>query len=584
MNVTVWGENVHEAARRARARDLSRRHARGDRRAGSPRCSASGRPCAPRRSRSPSTGSAQDVLDATDVLTWWGHAAHDEVDDAVVERVHERVLGGMGLLALHSGHYSKIFQAPARHVVQPALAQRGRARARVDGRPGAPDRRRRAAADRDRRPGDVRRALRHPAARRARVHQLVRRRRGVPRRLLLHAAARGRGSSTSARAIRSTRSTTTPTCSGCIANAVLWAAPVAAGRGRSPDAARMVRGCLAPTARCAASSPAPGSSGRSGRASWSRAPTPSSSGGWTWTRRACAPQADAAGSVACRRARLSAAMLARGGPTSWSTSRLRRRTGGDARRARGRRGRPEREADGASLAAAREMVAAADAPAACLMVSQNRRYKPTLQAFRDDGRRASGRSRASPATSTSRTARMRPGSCSSSRSRCCSTWRSTSSTRPASSPAPSPVSVYCESYNPPWGWFAGPGAANAIFRMSGDVRFAFNGAGRDGFLDVVDGAWRAVGEHGSATWDGQGAPRVQAGPDASSPRRRRSRAAPVAHPLPGPGGRAGRVRRGAAHRPGASRARATTTCAASPCATRRWSPPRRGVPAPVSAE
>ena len=46
----------------------------------------------------------------TDVLTWWGHTAHDRVDDAVVERVHAAVLGGVGLLALHSAHYSKIFQ------------------------------------------------------------------------------------------------------------------------------------------------------------------------------------------------------------------------------------------------------------------------------------------------------------------------------------------------------------------------------------------------------------------------------------------------------------------------------------------
>lgn len=45
------------------------------------------------------------------MLTWWGHIAHGEVDDAVVARVHERVLAGMGLLVLHSGHYSKIFRA-----------------------------------------------------------------------------------------------------------------------------------------------------------------------------------------------------------------------------------------------------------------------------------------------------------------------------------------------------------------------------------------------------------------------------------------------------------------------------------------
>ena len=50
------------------------------------------------------------VLAETDVLTWWGHVAHDEVDDAIVDRVQARVLDGMGLVVLHSGHYSKIFR------------------------------------------------------------------------------------------------------------------------------------------------------------------------------------------------------------------------------------------------------------------------------------------------------------------------------------------------------------------------------------------------------------------------------------------------------------------------------------------
>lgn len=58
----------------------------------------------------PEHGLTQGVLDDTDVLTWWGHRAHDEVQDHIVERVHERVLDGMGLLVLHSGHYSKIFK------------------------------------------------------------------------------------------------------------------------------------------------------------------------------------------------------------------------------------------------------------------------------------------------------------------------------------------------------------------------------------------------------------------------------------------------------------------------------------------
>ena len=58
----------------------------------------------------PEHGLTEEVLAQTDVLTWWGHAAHDKVDDAIVERVHRRVLDGMGIVVLHSGHHSKIFR------------------------------------------------------------------------------------------------------------------------------------------------------------------------------------------------------------------------------------------------------------------------------------------------------------------------------------------------------------------------------------------------------------------------------------------------------------------------------------------
>ena len=57
----------------------------------------------------PEHGLSEAVLQQTDVLLWWGHIAHDRVDDTVVERVKTHVLGGMGLLALHSAHFSKIF-------------------------------------------------------------------------------------------------------------------------------------------------------------------------------------------------------------------------------------------------------------------------------------------------------------------------------------------------------------------------------------------------------------------------------------------------------------------------------------------
>lgn len=56
-------------------------------------------------------GLSDEVLDNTDVLIWWGHMAHDKVPDRLVEKIHKRVLGGMGLIVLHSGHHSKIFKA-----------------------------------------------------------------------------------------------------------------------------------------------------------------------------------------------------------------------------------------------------------------------------------------------------------------------------------------------------------------------------------------------------------------------------------------------------------------------------------------
>jgi trehalose utilization protein len=58
----------------------------------------------------PEHGLPVERLARTDVLVWWGHKAHHEVADAVVDRVQARVLEGMGLVVLHSGHYSKVFK------------------------------------------------------------------------------------------------------------------------------------------------------------------------------------------------------------------------------------------------------------------------------------------------------------------------------------------------------------------------------------------------------------------------------------------------------------------------------------------
>jgi trehalose utilization protein len=58
----------------------------------------------------PEHGLTDEVLNQTDVLIWWGHIAHHEVKDEVVEKVKQRVLDGMGLIVLHSGHFSKLFK------------------------------------------------------------------------------------------------------------------------------------------------------------------------------------------------------------------------------------------------------------------------------------------------------------------------------------------------------------------------------------------------------------------------------------------------------------------------------------------
>ncbi len=57
----------------------------------------------------PEHGLSEEVLDETDVLIWWGHMRHDDVEDRIAERVQDYVLDGMGFIPLHSSHYSKPF-------------------------------------------------------------------------------------------------------------------------------------------------------------------------------------------------------------------------------------------------------------------------------------------------------------------------------------------------------------------------------------------------------------------------------------------------------------------------------------------
>lgn len=105
INVTVWNEYRHELKEEKVAsvypRGIHAAIAEGLETAGVIRTATLDEP---------EHGLTEDVLNDTDVLIWWGHMAHGDVRDEIVERVHKRVLQGMGLIVLHSGHFSKIFK------------------------------------------------------------------------------------------------------------------------------------------------------------------------------------------------------------------------------------------------------------------------------------------------------------------------------------------------------------------------------------------------------------------------------------------------------------------------------------------
>lgn len=107
IRTIVWGENVHEKTNKTVA-DLYPDGMHG--------CIAAALNGDPAITASTATlqedehGLPVARLAETDVLIWWGHAAHGDVNDAIVERVAERVWSGMGLILLHSAHFSKIFK------------------------------------------------------------------------------------------------------------------------------------------------------------------------------------------------------------------------------------------------------------------------------------------------------------------------------------------------------------------------------------------------------------------------------------------------------------------------------------------
>lgn len=107
IRALVWGENVHERTNEIVSdlypdgmHEAIAGHLRQD----------AGIEAATATLEQPEHGLTEEVLAKTDVLLWWGHAAHGDVDDEIVERVAQRVWQGMGLIVLHSAHFSKIFK------------------------------------------------------------------------------------------------------------------------------------------------------------------------------------------------------------------------------------------------------------------------------------------------------------------------------------------------------------------------------------------------------------------------------------------------------------------------------------------
>ena len=107
IRVTVWNENVHER----KDEKVRKIYPDGIHGAIAKALKADGSMAVRTATlEQPEHGLTEKVLAETDVLTWWGHMAHQDVSDAVVDRVQKRVLEGMGLICLHSAHYSKIFR------------------------------------------------------------------------------------------------------------------------------------------------------------------------------------------------------------------------------------------------------------------------------------------------------------------------------------------------------------------------------------------------------------------------------------------------------------------------------------------
>lgn len=107
IKTLVWGENVHETTNKVVAEIYP---------TGMHNCIADSLnkndniQATTATLQEPNHGITAERLAKTDVLLWWGHCAHGDVSDEVVELIAEAVWSGMGLIVLHSAHFSKIFK------------------------------------------------------------------------------------------------------------------------------------------------------------------------------------------------------------------------------------------------------------------------------------------------------------------------------------------------------------------------------------------------------------------------------------------------------------------------------------------
>lgn len=106
INVTVWNEGIHEKLHE----EVKKIYPDGIHSVLSKFFTDQGFNVRTATLDEPENGLPESVLETTDVLTWWGHMAHNQISDELVERIRWRVLHGMGLIVLHSGHHSKIFK------------------------------------------------------------------------------------------------------------------------------------------------------------------------------------------------------------------------------------------------------------------------------------------------------------------------------------------------------------------------------------------------------------------------------------------------------------------------------------------